>query len=512
MRRDIDKLRGKTYDLIVIGGGINGAAAAYLAAARGLRVALLEKGDFASGTSSRSSKLIHGGMRYLENFQFQLVYEALKERSHLLAEAPHLVWPLRFLIPVYRGDKRPLWMMRLGVLLYDLLSARHRIEPHRVLNASDVFRLEPGLSRDGLCGGIVYSDAQMDDARLCLENVLAAAHRGADTANYAEVVSFLKLEGKAVGVMVRDKLDLHRPDFVVRARKIICAAGPWANKLLKMDDPAAAERVRTTKGVHILYPGKLSCGALLIPARRDNRVFFVLPWMGNTLIGTTDTDYTGDPDQVRADPSDIQYLVEETRRIFPGLELRQQDFRTHFAGLRPLVRHEGDPSKISREHAIFETPSGILFITGGKYTTYRVIASDCVDRIRKGKSFDRFSVHGAGVHQETPEVSAARYGVSPAAVRFLRDTYGVRAFEVLELIRENPGLKENLLEGIPILKAQVTYAVQSEFAETVEDVLSRRLSLEYRLPRHSPNRRVLENAILEVCPGLKPVPASDPDV
>lgn len=381
MLRNIEKIATREYELLVIGGGINGAGIANIAARHGIKVLLLEKGDFASGTSSKSTKLIHGGLRYLENLEFGLVRESLKERYIQLKAAPHLVKPLRFIIPVYKKDKRPLWLMHLGVSLYDRLAGKYVIKPHSKLSAQDVLREEPLLKKEGLLGGVAYFDAQMDDTRLCLENVLCAQESGADAENYVEVVSFIKEKGRAVAVEARDKLT--GAIIRVKAKKIICAVGPWANILLKMDDPQAKDMIRVTKGVHIVYSKQLSHNALLIPSDRDGRVFFIIPWEGHSLIGTTDTDYAGSPDEVKPDNGDINYLLEGAKRVFPQEEFTKENIVNAFAGLRPLLQRKGSPSNISRRHLIFKTRSGIIFVIGGKYTTYRKIAYDCLNRFMK---------------------------------------------------------------------------------------------------------------------------------
>ena len=346
MERDIKRFSNQTYDLLVIGGGINGAAIAHLAAKRGMKVALLEKGDFASGTSSKSTKLIHGGIRYLENMEVDLVYESLRERHIQLRVAPHLVKPLPFVIPVYQGDKRPLWMMQLGVFLYDLLAGRYRVKPWRKLSRQEVIRLEPGIEPKGLKGGVLYYDAQMDDARLCLENVLMAAQYGAHVANYVKVVSFVKENGRVAGVRAHDMLGIK--ELEVRAKRVICAAGPWTNELLRLDLPEAKKKVRTTKGIHIVYKGEISKHAVLIGSQSDRRIFFVIPWMGNSLIGTTDTDYIASPDAVKVEKEDIDYLVRESKRVFPALDFTPSNILATFAGLRPLIRKSGSPRKVSR--------------------------------------------------------------------------------------------------------------------------------------------------------------------
>lgn len=381
MLRNIEKLSADEYDLLVIGGGINGAGIANIAARHGVKVCLLEKNDFASGTSGRSTKLIHGGLRYLENLEFGLVRESLKERYIQLKAAPHLVKPLRFVIPVYKKDKRPLWLMHLGVSLYDRLAGKYVIQPHSKLSAQDILREEPLLKKEGLLGGLSYFDAQMDDERLCLENVLCAKQNGADAQNYTQAISFIKENGKVKGVEAVNKLT--GKIIKARARQVVCAVGPWSNILLKVDDPQAKDMIRLTKGAHIVYSKQLSHSALLIPSDRDSRVFFVIPWQGHSLIGTTDTDYSASPDEVKPDSTDIDYLVEVAKRVFPQEEFSKENIITAFAGLRPLLYKKGVPSAISRRHAIFKTASGIIFVLGGKYTTYRKIAYDCLCRFMK---------------------------------------------------------------------------------------------------------------------------------
>jgi len=500
--RDLNKFTKQPYDLLVIGGGINGAAIANIAAGRGLKTALIEKGDFASGTSSKSSKLLHGGIRYLENFEFDLVSESLKERYLHLQTVPHLVKPLPFLIPVYKGDKRPLWMMRLGVFLYDFLAGKYRVKKRRSLTAAEVLRLEPNLKKEGLTGGVMYYDAQMDDARLCLENVLSAAAKGADAANYLEMTAFLKENGRVTGVRAKDAL--LGGIFEIRAKKIVCAAGPWTNRLLKLDDRNAEEKVRTTKGIHIVYSKPISENAILLQSGRDRRIFFVFPWMGCSMIGTTDTDYSGDLDCVEADAEDVRYLAEETRRVFPSFEFRQEDIVSTFAGLRPLTRSDTVPSRASRKHYIFETASGVTFVIGGKYTTYRTVAEDCVNRFTAPRKGKEYPLYGSGAIRETPEAVAGEFGVEPGIAQALMERYGARYREVLDLTVKYPKLGERVCPRLPVIKAQIVYSVKEEMAVTADDIISRRLSVGFSPLKTEAVEAAFKKAIEEVCPELHP--------
>ncbi|MBI5023798.1 MAG: glycerol-3-phosphate dehydrogenase/oxidase [Candidatus Omnitrophica bacterium] len=480
--RNISQFTYGQYDVLIVGGGINGAAIAHMAALNGLKVALLEKNDFASGTSSKSTKLIHGGLRYLEIFDLDLVRESLRERSFLLRDAPHLVKPLSFIIPVYRGDRKPLWMMRLGVWLYDRLAGKYTIGKHRFIPRDELSGAMPGLKQEGLLGGVSYYDAQMDDARLVLENVLSAQARGAHVANYVEVKSFLKKDGKAAGVLAFDTIG--EREFEISARKVVCAVGPWTNLLMHKEEGNVPPLVRTTKGIHVVCQGKLSDRALIIPTSQDKRVFFVIPWMDNSLIGTTDTDYTADPDAVVADQKDIDYLFGELRRVFPEGTFKKDKIVTVFAGLRPLVHKGGAPSQISRQHVIKESYSGVVYVMGGKYTTYRKIAEDCLRVIWPSRKLvdtrAGFPVYGSGQITENARDVAGQKGLDVDVAKYLMEFYGTRYKDVLQLILNNPALKEPLCPCSPAIKAQVVYAIRTEMAVKDEDIIKRRLSLIYR--------------------------------
>jgi len=499
MKRDIKKFTQKQYDVLVIGGGINGPAIAHTAALNGLKAALLEKGDFASGTSSKSTKLIHGGLRYLENFEFGLVRESLKERFVQLNSAPHLVRPLKFVIPVYKTDKRPLWLVRAGVWLYDFLSGKYMIEKHQLLNAEELGRLLPGIEREDLVGGLTYTDAQMNDARLCLENILIAIEKGADIANYVEVRSLIQENGKVVGVKAQD--NLNQQQFEVRAKKVICAVGPWTNPFLRKENSQAPAQIRTTKGVHMVIKGLISHHAILIPAQKGRRVFFVIPWMGNSLIGTTDTDYTGLADDVTVDQKDIDYLINETRRILPHVDLNEENIITTFAGLRPLVREQGSPEKISRKHVIKTTYSGLIYVIGGKYTTYRKIAEDVVSTLTKKSLVDtqeQFLVYGSGVIEENAGTIGQRYEVDSDVVQSLMDFYGTRYEDVLSLVDKDPSLKEPICSCSSVIRAQVVYALEVEMANTEEDIIERRLMLQFTDCQSGDCRKVIKEMLPKV--------------
>jgi glycerol-3-phosphate dehydrogenase len=479
--RPIDQLSNNSYDVLVIGGGINGAAIANTASLNGLKVALIEKNDFASGTSSKSTKLVHGGLRYLDNFEFDLVAEALHERAIQLKSAPHLVKPIAFVIPVYANDAKPFWMIKLGVTLYDWLSGKYIIKKHSVLSKEEVLSGMPSVKKEGLLGGVLFYDAQMNDARLCLENVLQARAQGADVANYVELRALIKEHGQVAGAVCFDRIG--QKDITIRAQKVICALGPWMNAFLEGEDPTLLKSVRATKGVHIVCRQKISDQALLIPTYQDQRVLFVIPWMNHSLIGTTDTDFKGSPDRVEVTLEDIEYIFKELNRVFPDGLFKREDMIASFAGLRPLVAQPGKPHKVSRKHTIQTTPSGMMYVIGGKYTTYRKIAEDCVRQISHKKlknTSSIFPLYGGGLLQEPPQNSASNYGVAEAVVVNLMNIYGTRYKDVLELIKENSSWKDSICACTPTIKAQLVYALRVEMACFPEDIIWRRLSLGFQ--------------------------------
>ncbi|MBW3655989.1 MAG: glycerol-3-phosphate dehydrogenase/oxidase [Gemmatimonadetes bacterium] len=495
-------LSGETWDLLVIGGGITGAAAARDAAGRGLRVALVDAGDVGRGTSSASSRLIHGGIRYLETFEFRLVFEASAERRRLLGLASHLVHPLPFLFPVYRGGPVGYRKLQAGMWLYDGLSLFRNIARHRMLPRARLREEEPGLRTDGLVGAARYFDASVDDARLTLANARGAHEAGAAVVPHAAVVGFLR-DGKGLaGARVRDCL---RPDgdpVEVRARVVINATGPWCDSVRKLADPGASPRLRPTKGVHLVVRRDRigNRNAVTFRSPVDGRVMFVLPWGELSYVGTTDTDFSGSPAEVRADAGDVKYLLESANGIFPDAKLTECDVVSTWAGVRPLLaprKGAGEgmtASATSREHEIWRDPGGLLNIGGGKLTTYRVMARQLVDRaVRELKPHGVQAGMSPTAHLPLPgdprepwkafrerlvgEAVAAGLGADTG--EHLARAYGEDADAILAAARGDASLASRLMEGHPYVWAEVVHAVRTEMALTVADVLVRRLHLFY---------------------------------
>lgn len=477
----------EVFDVLVIGGGINGAAVARDAALRGISVALVERADFASGTSSRSTKLIHGGVRYLEQGDVRLVLEACRERDLLRTRlAPHLVRGQRFLLPVYEGDGLATWELRAGLMLYDVLAGFRNVHNHRMLSVQGVRTHEPALRTEGLRGAALYYDCWTDDTRLTIETACAARTHGATVLNYSEVVALEKdSTGRLALARVRDRLSDRI--VAVRARCFLNVTGPWLDRIRTLDDAGAPPRLRLTKGVHAVFD-RAAVGhrdAVVIRSPRDQRVMFAIPWQDRSLVGTTDTYYDGDPAHVEADTDDVEYLLEAVNHAFPRANLKASDIISTYAGLRPLVapEDEKEESDISREDQIFESPSGLLSLGGGKLTTHRHVAELIVDRIagKLGRSV------AACRTRTTPLPGAA--GVlpgsaldAPAATRaeHLRWRYGALAVEVSALAHGDSQLGERLAGDVGDLLAEVAYAVDREMSVSLLDVVGRRLHVHLR--------------------------------
>ena len=496
---NLARMQREAFDIVVIGGGITGAGVALDAASRGLSVALVEKGDFASGTSSRSSKLIHGGLRYLEQFQFALVREALHERAVLSRMAPHLSKPLRFLVPLYSSSARsPLGSSKIklsmGLGLYDFLAGSQNIERHRWLSADEAVQFAPALDRDGLRGAFIYYDCLTDDARLVIEVIKAAAAHGALVANYAAARSVVANE-RETSLQIEDGLTGH--SFNLRARVVVNAAGVWSDEVSRLSDANVSNKLRPSKGIHVVLPSEIfqNRTAVLIPSLGEGRFLFVIPWQGRTVVGTTDTDYSGDLNEPRAEPSEVDRVVKSAARAFPGAALSSVDVISTFAGLRPLIAADGMSTKeVSRKEEIFENKSGLLTITGGKLTTWRRMAERVVDlAARKLEGLDgvpRPKAHRSltenlqlaggpvAVTEEEAAELAREYGLPVIAVEHLIESYGGNYRVLLELTRESDELKSSLIDGLPQIEAEVVYAARYEMAATVEDFLSRRTRLE----------------------------------
>ena len=491
----LGRLAAERFDVLVIGGGITGAGAALDAASRGLRVALVEARDLASGTSSRSSKLVHGGLRYLEQFDFRLVYEALRERDLLVSKlAPHLVKPVSFLFPLYKKVvERP--YVGAGLVLYDAMEGTRRPVPHhRHLTARGTLKLAPALSADRLAGGMLYYDAQVDDARYTLTVARTAAAHGAVIATRVSAVGMLRgTDGiRVTGARVRDEETGH--EVTVTADTVVVCAGVWTDLVHEMAGVQAGYQVRMSKGVHIVVPREAVQADSGMIVRTDKSVLFFIPWGQRWIVGTTDTDFSGDRAEPGVTEEDVEYILAQANRVLDR-PLARADVIAAYAGLRPLVaaqagngsRAAKPTTKLSREHVVDVPVPGLASVAGGKFTTYRLMARDVVDAAAAGLGREV----PASVTDQVPLLGAdglaavragagrlaEDYSVSRAAVEHLLERYGTLAAGVLDLIRADPGLARPLADGHPYLRAEVAYAVLHEDALHVEDVLVRRIRL-----------------------------------
>ncbi|MEB3882032.1 glycerol-3-phosphate dehydrogenase [Lyngbya sp. CCY1209] len=502
--RDFQTIQTQPYDLIVIGGGVNGAGAARDAALRGLKTILIEKGDFASGTSSWSTRLVHGGLRYLEYFEFPLVRESLKEREILLRTAPHLVKPLLLTVPVYGGRSRPYWKIWAGMILYDIFSYDKTLPTHRMLPKTKFRQLFRSLDIENLKGGAQYYDGQVAHAeRLCLENILAASEAGATVLNYAEVTG-LRREGKRIGSLQCKDVLTGEPFEVKGSEKavVINTSGPWVDRICELGrekevaSPLSQKRhIGGTKGSHIIvdpFPGAPET-SLYVEAKSDGRPFFIVPWLGMYLIGTTDIYFNENLDAIKADDDEIDYLLRETNGIIPTAELSRQDVKFTYSGVRPLPYV--DPNKktasISRNHILYDHKKdgveNLISLIGGKLTTYRQVAEELVDAsFRKmGRSVppcqtDKKPLPGA-ILPDDSRLGQALFDYRPRvplkSIHHLFSMYGARAVEVLQLTDEYPELAEKITPALPDIKAQIIYGVRSEMAHTLVDLTRRRTTL-----------------------------------
>ncbi len=483
------RLESETFDLVVIGGGVVGAGTALDAATRGLRVALVEARDLASGTSSRSSKLFHGGLRYLEQLEFGLVREALRERELMLTRlAPHLVKPVSFLYPLTRRLwERP--YTAAGLLLYDSMGGAKSVPGQKHLTRAGALRMVPALKRSALIGGIRYYDAQSDDARHTMTVARTACHYGAVVRTSTQVVGFVREADRVSGVRIHDVEDGRETE--VQANAVINCTGVWTDELQRMSGSRGRFRVRASKGVHIVVPRDRIVSESGLILRTEKSVLFVIPWRNHWIVGTTDTDWNLDLAHPAATKHDIDYILDHVNSVL-ATPLTHDDIEGVYAGLRPLLAGESEEtSKLSREHAVARVAPGLIAIAGGKYTTYRVMAADAVDAASpdlpgrlQSSITDKVPLLGAdGYHALVNQVDqlGARHGLHPYRVRHLLDRYGSLVHEVLELADGRPELLRPLTAAPDYLQVEVVYAAAHEGALHVEDTLARRtrISIEY---------------------------------
>lgn len=463
---DQARTRDEPWDLLIIGGGATGLGSAVDAASRGYRVLLLEQHDFAKGTSSRSTKLVHGGVRYLQQGNISLVLEALRERGLLTRNAPHLVHHQAFIVPNYTWWEAPFY--GIGMKLYDMLAGKLGLGASKHLSRQAVLERIPTLEEEGLRGGVVYYDGQFDDSRLALTLARTAARHDAVLLNYTKVIRLLKSNDLVHGVVAVDQES--GQEFEVHAKVVINATGVFSDGIRRMDDPQAASMIAPSQGVHIVLDREFLPleSAIMVPKTDDGRVLFAIPWHGRVLVGTTDTPVTDCPLEPRALPEEIAFLLKHAGKYLkkaPGPE----DVLSLFAGLRPLVKlagGSGDTSVIPRDHTLVISRSGLLTVAGGKWTTYRRMAEDTINE----------AIGLGGLEERacrTKELRLHGWQEDRAEADVLQ-VYGSDAEAIRELAKNDPGLAKPLHPRLPYLSAEVVWAVRNEMARTVEDVLARR--------------------------------------
>lgn len=484
---NIARLRTEQFDVLVVGGGITGLGVALDAASRGLSVGLVEKDDFSSGTSSKSSKLIHGGLRYLQQGEIGLVYEALHERQRLVRNAPHLVSVLPFMIPILTRDgvisKKIARALGSALWMYDLTGGWRIGKLHRRLKSDEAFDHMPTMNKEKLAGAYLYFDAAADDSRLCVAIARTAAKHGAALANYCSVQKITHdSNGRANGAIVRT---VENEEFAITSRCVVNAAGVWADNIRKADEGTDPHSIRPAKGIHITVPWKMVRNdiAVVIPVRRDKRSLFVVPWVSNgdgtyqyTYVGTTDTDFAGGVDESQSSHDDIEYVLEALNQSVNG-NITADDVTAVWSGLRPLVRNEdgttatGKTADLSRKHQVRVSATGVVSIAGGKLTTYRKMAEHTVDEVLKqvGKKTacktKRLRFVGATAKSSKKVDREALH---------LYQRFGSEAQTIQQLIAGDASLAEPLIVGLPYLRAEAIFAVRFEMARTLDDILSRR--------------------------------------
>lgn len=480
---------GTDYDVVVVGGGINGAGIARDAALRGMRVLLLEKNDFGSGTSSWSSRLIHGGLRYLEYAEIPLVFESLHERRRLRQLAPHLVKRLRLTIPIYEQSRRSKLIIRLGMIAYDLLSIGKDISNHRMLSRNELIEAESGIKQEGLLGAAQYYDAQVTFAeRLVLENIIGAHEAGAEIRNYCPAIGIHISQHKVQSLQFLEQGSDRETEITTGL--VINAAGPWVDRVLATVNREIPRFMGGTKGSHIVV-GRFAGApksAFYVEAAADGRPFFIIPWNDQYLIGTTDIRYHGDPAEVVASEEEIQYLLDETNRVFPGAELTVEHIHYAYAGVRPLPhRDKGPESAITRKHIIKKhrrVAKGLISIIGGKLTTYRNLAEQTVDLAARWLKKDAedcvtrsLRLPGAiGIEKARDMLHELKY-LSDGGVKRLLRIYGGRASQIVQLAADASHLAYTLDDEESVIAAEVVFALRHEFATNLVDIVHRRLMI-----------------------------------
>jgi len=494
----LDSLAKKDFDLTIIGAGINGAGIALDAALRGLSVLLIDKDDFGSHTTSASTKLIHGGLRYLEYLEFGLVHESLVERERLLKNAPHLLWPLKINLPIYKHSKRGPLMIKAGMIFYDLFSLKKSLSSHHFYYRKEKFaEIESSLKQDGLKAISSYYDCQVGyPERLCLEIVLSAKKEGADVLNHCELIEYIKKESGLTELVIRNNINYDL--FELKTKIVVNAGGIFVDKICDLVDKKISQKVGGTKGSHIL----IKCfeggpkDALYVEARQDGRPFFIVPWRDFYLVGTTDIFYDGDLNRITVTDQEIFYLLEELNFLIPGHHFTNSDVIYTYSGMRPLLHEPGKkPSQVTRRHIVYDHEKhdgnkNFISIVGGKLTTYRNLAEDCLNLVCKKlnyKSKCKTKVYqltgGEGISNleahiiENTHEYSKRYKVSEETVEYLIRFYGANFKRVLGLTEQDSSLKKRICKFNPDIRAQIIYAIKFELAQNLEDILIRRTGI-----------------------------------
>jgi len=484
-----------TYDVLIIGGGIVGTGIARDASLRGMSVVLFEKDDLSCGTTSRSSRLIHGGLRYLDTHDFGLVFKDLQEREKLLRIAPHLVHPLKFVVPNYSRSFYERIRLRAGMTLYDLLSIGKTIPSHKMLSAEQVIELEPSLKKEGLQGGALFYDCQAPFVeRLSIENALSASEHEARIFTHSRVIG-LKASPEAGSINIVEVEDeFSHARFEFKARVLVNAAGPWADKVLEhllLEKPGEA-KLRTTKGIHIAVP-KVNDSAIILYAKTDNRLFFIIPWLDHTLIGTTDTDYSDDPGNSTASQEEIQYLLAESSNYVS--KLSKKEVLYSYSGVRPLVRSDSSKNvgEVSRSYKIVDHRNAgskfIISVIGVKITSYRIASKESTDLIsrmlnRNTKCMtDKIPLPGANPEMKNSEneskIMLKKLGLDEKQISYLLGIYGTRFNKLIEIIESDPALSERFCPTNPDIGAEIILATREEFALSASDFLLRRVPISF---------------------------------